>query len=100
MDEPTWGPGHRRVAWPSAERHIRSRRDPLPAAPFPCADASAFLASRPEHRVTQSKDSLAATLRKNTVLRVALYYALLIGGLYLAWHRLPHSELVSRESLD
>ena len=50
--------------------------------------------------MVQSLDSVAATLRKNIVLRVALYYSLLIGALYLAWHRLPRSELISRESFD
>jgi hypothetical protein len=50
--------------------------------------------------VAESQDSLAATLRKNVVLRVALYYALLLGALYLAWHRIPRSELISRESMD
>lgn len=40
------------------------------------------------------------TLRRNVVLRVALYYALLLGVLVLLWEHLPRTQLFARESLD
>lgn len=39
-------------------------------------------------------------LRRNIVLRVALYYAVLLGVLAVVWQYLPRSQLIARESLD
>jgi hypothetical protein len=50
--------------------------------------------------VPPSNPTLLGTLRSNIVLRVALYYAVLIGALYVAWQELPNTQLVARESLD
>lgn len=40
------------------------------------------------------------TLRRNVLLRVALYYAVLLGVLVLLWEHLPRTQLFARESLD
>jgi hypothetical protein len=50
--------------------------------------------------VANGKNSAPATAADHIVLRLALYYAVLIGLLVVAWRYVPHTELVARESLD
>jgi hypothetical protein len=47
-----------------------------------------------------ARPSLFTVLRTNVVLRVALYYAVLIAVVELLWHRLPRGELISQQSMD
>src|SRR5919197_6510204 len=37
---------------------------------------------------------------KSLIVRLLVYYAVLIGALVLIWRYLPHSEIIARESLD
>jgi hypothetical protein len=46
------------------------------------------------------KSKLWRSLWQNIVVRLALYYAVLLGGAYLVWQWLPHAQLIGRQSLD
>jgi uncharacterized protein DUF4956 len=50
--------------------------------------------------VPERRSGILGPLRTNVPLRVAVYYVLLGSALWVVAQRLPHSELITRESLD